>query len=311
MIAPAPPLLVLLLVAPVPLPHATLTTHVHVPPHLTVGDRFEETVVVSRPAGGILTGPLADTLGVFAVGGEQRSSHVHAGVEQTTYRLSLAGFQPGRQRVPPLTFLVLAGDRTDTLRSDTASVTIASVLPGSFRDIHGLKPAESFPNYALWIVPAALLLLAALAWAGYRLYRRLRHGAAAAAPPPPPWDEALAALDAMPWSEWLEGGQFKRCYYSLSEVLKRYIERRFEFGAAEQTSTEMLAAMRAHRTPMRDDVARFLLRSDLVKYSKVVPPRDEAEAAIAQVREFVNRTRPQEPEPAAAAAGGAAPKAGG
>ena len=48
---------------------------------------------------------------------------------------------------------------------------------------------------------------------------------------------------------------------------------------------------------MRDDVAKFFTRSDLVKYAKWVPPEDEAQTAISQVREFVTRTRPQEPAP--------------
>ena len=113
------------------------------------------------------------------------------------------------------------------------------------------------------------------------------------------------SLDGLPWREWLEAGHFKRYYYALSEILKRYIERRFEFQAAEQTTTEVLAAMRLHRTPMRDDIAGFFLRSDLVKYSRVIPPDEEARAAIDQVREFVTRTRPADPVPAVPATGAA------
>jgi len=113
----------------------------------------------------------------------------------------------------------------------------------------------------------------------------------------------------MPWREWLEAGQVKRYYYALSEVLKRYIERRFEFHAAEQTTTEVLAAMRLNKTPMRDDIGRFFTRSDLVKYSKAVPPEDEARSAIDEVRELVIKTMPQQPIPALAA-GATAPRQG-
>ncbi len=295
-------LLSVLLTAPAA-PHATLTSHVSLPERLTVGDRFEQTVVVTRPTAAVLNGPLADSLGVFVLAGEKRSTKVSRGVSKTTYHLSLAGFEPGTHVLPPLTFLVLANDHTDTLRTDTASVTIASVLPADMKDVHGLKPAESFPNWALWIWPGALILLAALAWAARRLWRRLRHAGGEEAPPLPPWDEAMRALEAMPLGEWIEAGQWKRYYYALSEVLKRYIGRRFEFDAVEQTTTEILAALRARRAPLRDDVARFLMSSDLVKYSKVVPPLEEARAAVDRVRDFVERTRPAEP----AAAGDAAP----
>jgi len=60
--------------------------------------------------------------------------------------------------------------------------------------------------------------------------------------------------------------------------------------------------------------ARFFNRYDIVKYAKWEPPPDEAESAIAQVREFVVKTRPEEPPSpatATAAVGGGASGAGG
>jgi len=304
--------LLTLIVLPLTAGHPSITTRVSPPTRLTVGDRFEVTLVVKIPPRGLVTGPLSDSMDVFLVGDETRKSVPRAdGWTESTYRLSVAGFKPGTHRLPVFTFLVQAGSKADTLRSDTASVAIASVLPDSMKDINGLKPAESFPNYWLWLVPGALLLLGALAWLGRRLYQRLRRIQELTQAPLPPWEEALNALDALPWQEWLEAGQFKRYYYALSEVLKRYIERRFEFSAVEQTTTELLASMRLYKTPMRDDVGKFFLRSDLVKYSKVTPPEDEAQSAIGQVREFVLKTKPQEPAPLLVAAPAAIPKPAG
>ncbi|HEY6194440.1 MAG TPA: DUF4381 family protein, partial [Candidatus Eisenbacteria bacterium] len=271
------------------------------PARLTVGDPFEVTLVVNSPSRSLVTGPEADSAGAFVVAAERRTTRIRPDHDEATYRLRVAGFKPGRQRLPRFVFLVTSGARTDTLRSDTAAVTIASVLPPKMKDIHDLAPAETFPNLLLWIVPPALVLLAALAWLARRLYRRFRKIQELAAAPLPPWEEALAALEAAPWREWLESGQVKRYSYALSQILKRYIERRFEFHAVEQTTTELLASMRAHRIPMRDEVARFFARLDLAKYADSVPPSGEAEAAVAQVREFVLKTKPQEPAAAPAA----------
>jgi hypothetical protein len=240
---------------------------------------------------------------VFVVAEERRDHAVRGGRGVTTYRLAMAGFQPGRHALPVFRFQVQAGGAIDTLVSDTASVTITGVMPATMQDINGLAPPEAFPNRLVWIVPLAALLVGGLVLLGIRLAGRLRRIQELATAPLPPWDEALRALDGLPWRDWLEAGQVKRYYYALSEVLKRYIERRFEFDAVEQTTTELLASMRAYKTPMRDDVAKFFTRSDLVKYAKVVPPADEAESAIEQVRQFVVRTTPQEPaSPAAGAA---------
>jgi hypothetical protein len=166
-----------------------------------------------------------------------------------------------------------------------------------------LKPPETFPNYWAWLVPAIVLLVVILAWLAWKLARRLRRLHEALPPPLPPWEEALGALDRLPWRDWLADGQFKRLYYALSEILKRYLERRYGFDAVEQTTTELLASMRAHKLPMRDEISRFFARCDLVKYAKTVPPEDEAERALEQLRDFVLKTTPA-PEPVKPVAAG-------
>jgi hypothetical protein len=303
--------LLLALVAAVAPGRPSVTQKLTLPGRLTVGDRFEVTLDVTSPPRSLVTGPLADSTGTFVVAGEHRVTRIRPDRDEASYRLSVAGFKAGRQRLPAFVFLVQSGARTDTLRTDTASVTIASVLPAKMQDIHGLAPPETFPNVLLWALPAAVLLLGVLAWLGRRLFRRYLTLQELAAAPLPPWEEALAALDAAPWREWHETGQVKRWSYTLSQILKRYIERRFEFDAVEQTTTELLASMRTNRTPMREDVARFFTWLDLVKYAKSVPPAEEADSAIAEVREFVRKTTPPSPAPAAAAAARTAAAAGG
>ena len=290
-------ILTLLLVAQLP-GHPALTTRTESRARLTVGDPFDVVLTLTRADSSQVIGPLADSMGVFLPAAQQPKASIRSGHDPDVYRLSLAAFKAGRHRLPVFTFLVRLGSRVDTLRSDSAVVTVTSVLPREMKDINDLKPAETFPNPWLWIVPGILLLAAGLAYAGSRLYRRFRRIRELAESPLPPWEQALAALDGLPWREWLEAGQVKRFYYALSQVLKRYIERRFEFNAVEQTTTEILASMRTYKTPMRDEVRQFLTRSDFIKYAKTVPPDEEARSAITQVREFVTKTKPPELAPA-------------
>lgn len=291
--------------APRPTGPDRIETHVPTMPRLTVGDRFDVTYVVTTQHPSLVTGPLADSMGAFVIIKEDRKTARRGDLDVTTYKLAVASFQPGRQTLPGLRFTVSFGERGDTLTGDSVGVAIASVLPDSMKDVHGLKPAETFPNYWLWLIPAILALVAILAWLGWKLARRLRRLHEALPPPLPPWEEALGALDRLTWREWLAEGQFKRLYYALSEILKRYLERRYEFDAAEQTTTEVLASMRAHKLPMRDEITRFFARCDLVKYAKTVPPADEAERALEQLRDFVVKTKPS-PEPLKPAGNGSA-----
>jgi hypothetical protein len=291
---PAHLALTLLLVAQLP-GHPALTTRTAARARLTVGDPFEVVLTLTHADSSQVIGPLMDSLGVFLPVARQSKPSVRTGRGVDVHRLGLAAFKPGRHQLPVFTFLVRTGTQVDTLRSDTATVTVTSVLPREMKDIHDLKPAETFPNLWLWIVPGLLLLAAGLGYAGSRLVRRFRRIRELAASPLPPWEQALAALDELPWQQWLAAGQIKRFYYALSQVLKRYIERRFEFNAVEQTTTEILASMRSCRTPMRDEAGQFLTRSDFVKYARTVPSDEEARSAIAQVRDFVMKTRPAAP----------------
>jgi hypothetical protein len=304
---PAQLVLTLLLVAPLP-GQPALTTRVAPGARLTVGDPFDVVLTLTRADSSQVIGPLADSMGVFFPAAQQPKASTRTGRGPDVYRLSLAAFKPGRHRLPVFTFLVRTGSRVDTLRSDSAVVTVASVLPRGMKDINDLKPAETFPNPWLWIVPGILLLAAGLVYAGSRLVRRFRRIRELAESPLSPWEQALAALDELPWREWLAAGQVKRFYYALSQVLKRYVERRFEFNAVEQTTTEILASMRTYKTPMRDEVGQFLTRSDFVKYAKTVPPDEEARSAITQVRDFVMKTRPSAPDPTPARASGGSPR---
>jgi hypothetical protein len=304
---PAQLVLTLLLVAQFP-GHPALTTRTTTRARLTVGDPFDVVLTLTRADSSQVIGPLADSMGVFLPAAQQPKASIRTGRGPDVHRLSLAAFKPGRHRLPVFTFLVRTGSRVDTLRSDSAVVTVASVLPPAMKDINDLKPAETFPNLWLWIVPGILLLAAGLAYAGSRLIRRFRRIRELAASPLPPWEQALAALDELPWQEWLAAGQVKRLYYALSQVLKRYIERRFEFNAVEQTTTEILASLRTYKTPMRDEAGQFLTRSDFVKYAKTVPPEEEARSAITQVRDFVMKTKPSVPAPAVAQPSGGSPR---
>lgn len=270
---------------------------------LTVGDRFTVTLRLSADNDARIAGPLADSLGPFTVVGRKEKTRAHRGRNEHFYELKLAGFQTGSFTLPRFVFIVSQGDKIDTLSSDTLKAVISSVLPDKMQDIHDLKPAEAFPNHWLWLIPAGLLALAGLAWLGYRLWLRYRRYREQLLAPLPPWDEALRALDAVPAADWLDQGQIKRYYYTLSEITKRYLERRFSFNALEQTTTEISQNLKLGKAPHREGFVSFLSRADMVKYAKIVPPRDEMDRAVEAARGLVVETTPA-PE-----TGGKAPKA--
>ena len=87
----------------------------------------------------------------------------------------------------------------------------------------------------------------------------------------------------------------KQYYSILTEVLRRYIMRRFDVNAMEMTSTEILDALRRKDlSSTYDNLKQILVLSDFVKFAKVHPLPDENELSMTNAYIFVNGTKPEE-----------------
>ncbi|MEO0225984.1 MAG: hypothetical protein ABIL05_03415 [candidate division WOR-3 bacterium] len=259
---------------------------------LTVGDPFEMEIKVTAPPGLKISEPLLDSLGPFMVLDQKRDIIQEKGLATTTYRIRLAPFATGEIETPGFRFLIQDSNRVDSLMSPKSRLKVISVMKKEMADINDIKKPFGFPDYRPWIALGIAVIGAGLTYLGLKVFKRVRQRTVREEEQLPPWTEALLALDRIPLQEWLAEGQVKRYYYALSEILKRYIERRYDFAARDQTTTEIATNLKLRRVPLRDDFTRFFHNADFVKYAKFVPAPKEIEQALIQVRELVNHTIP-------------------
>lgn len=263
---------------------------------LTVGDRFKLELTVRHHRSIKVGEPFSPSLDPFMILDRKIVTRYAGDTIVDVHTLTMAAFATGEPRIPPFIVPYPAEGEVLAAASDSIPVKVASVMPRDMKDINDLKPQIQFPNFLpIWII-LGILAAAGLGYLGWRLYRRYRRIALYGAPLPDPWDEALAALDKVPAEDWLASGHFKRYYYTVSEMLKRYLTRRFEFPALDQTTTEILRAMKAAKTPEREGFGEFFQNADMVKYAKFVPPLGEMKAVLPTARELVKATTPK-PEP--------------
>ena len=263
---------------------------------LTVGDRFKLELVVKHHRNTKVGEPFSTSLDPFMILDRKSVTRYAGDTIVDVHTLTMAAFATGEPKIPP--FIVPYPDEGEVLAaaSDSIPVKVASVMPADMKDINDLKPQIQFPNFLpIWII-LGILAAAGLGYLGWRLYRRYRRIMLYGTPLPDPWDEALAALDKVPADDWLASGHFKRYYYTVSEVLKRYLTRRFGFPALDQTTTEIVRSMKLAKTPEREGFGEFFQRADMVKYAKFVPPATEAATVVSTARELVKATTPK-PEP--------------
>jgi hypothetical protein len=171
---------------------------------------------------------------------------------------------------------------------------VVSMLPKDeaepkLADIHA--PLALPIGAAFWIGLAALvLLMASLALWWRRRRRRARASTAPAAQELAPDVEARQALERLAASGARERGEYRGFYIALTEIAKRYLERRLAAPVLEMTSAEMLAFLRDHAhgrgfAPALRDLAGA---ADQVKFAAVDGRAEEALRHLGAVRETVD-----------------------
>jgi len=191
----------------------------------------------------------------------------------------------------PFLFLTPAGD-TVTVFSEEVEVPVQQLVAAEEKDAKPLKPQWVAPrSYFWWYVAGAAVVLAALAlWWWFRRPKKLPE--AAPRPELPPDFVALQALAEIERMELPEAGEFKRHYTMVTDVLRTYLEKRYEILAMEQTTDEILDAFSRRHTTV-DNLEPLLKEADLVKFAKYKPDVQAAKQVLEAAREIVARTAPK------------------
>jgi hypothetical protein len=177
------------------------------------------------------------------------------------------------------------------------STNDTNVVEATLRDI---KAPVEIPDYWLWFyIFLGILALAAigfLVWK-YWLKKKFEH---VPLPPLPPHvrarrklKEALALI-----------AEPKPFTIAVSDIIRLYLEERFDFHAPERTTEEFLYELQSTNLldeEQKKSLAEFLTRCDLVKFAKYEPTQMELEDLHNAAMRIVEDTEPKpvmNPQPA-------------
>jgi hypothetical protein len=286
---------------------------------ITIGDRVHYEIKVVYPKDGRLELPsVLGNLGSFEVKDYQASEPKDAdGLKIQTWRFDLSTYTVGKYTIPPQ--LIQYRQGTDTAAADfytqPIEINVKRTSAETVKDIADIAPLAAVDAPTPWLLYGSGTLLAlALVFILWRALRK--KGASTVAPKPqlPPYEEALEGLARLQDLSLIRQNRARDFSFALSEVLRRYVSRRFGVDALESTTSEFLE--KARNLPVtgaqRQWLGEFCERTDLVKFANALLLESDAAALLAATGTFVRQTKPREgtAETAAAGTAGGGPETG-
>ncbi len=163
------------------------------------------------------------------------------------------------------------------------------------KELRDITPPEDIPAPPSWLrhLPWVGLAAAAagLVAGGWGLRRRFLRPE----PPPEPHDWAAAELTRLEGLNLPAAGEVERYHTLVGDVVRVYLEQRYQLPASHQTTTEFLETMRRAPQLTKEQQALlrdFLQRCDMAKFARAAPTPDECRAVADMARSFVQQTRP-------------------
>jgi len=168
------------------------------------------------------------------------------------------------------------------------SPTATNAAENIFHETPAPPLVISDPWFWFWLI----VILAAVATALFLWLRRRRKDIVLQAPPPiPPHVRARRALeDAL-----VLISEAKAFSIRVSDILRLYLEERFEFRAPERTTEEFLLDLQNTNLltqEQKDSLAAFLNGCDLVKFARYEPTETELREFHKSALQLVNQTEP-------------------
>lgn len=227
-------------------------------------------------------------------------------------QLTISAYDSGYFAIPSFQFIV-DGDSAHPLYTESFLLEVHTIpTDTSETKLKDIKPLfdEKFnwrwySNYIYGGIGLLLLIIITILVTRYYTKKKKHIIIEPEKPKIPAHITALASLEKIKEEAVWKEEKIKEYYSAISEVLRQYIEERFNLNALESTTDEIMTAFRSQVVDResKDKLQQVLMLSDLVKFAKQFPIESEHVFSLQNAFDFVNGTKREEeitlpPEPA-------------
>jgi hypothetical protein len=256
---------------------------------VTIDGKLDAAIETIAPA-------VNDSIGPFEVVTIERKG------TEPRWLIRLTSIDSGKIFLPPIAFGYKVKGDTNTHKAFSNSLlfTISGVLIDPKGEIKDIKPQMSAPWLFEDFLPyfIALVLLGILA-GGYYYYRRKmkmnRDILADVKIIIPPHREALTALRVLEEKKLWQQGLVKEYYSEVTEIIRRFFEKRWNIIALEMTTDEIMVQIKhiPEALIVWKEMESFFLTADLVKFAKYQPSPSEHDQEMHSAYEIVRAMAPK------------------
>jgi hypothetical protein len=230
------------------------------------------------------------------------SATTGSGTVRMMQDILVTSFDSGRHVVPPVRFPFAIDGIADTIATRTMYLHVFTMPLDSAENIADIKPVIKMPLVWADVLPwllLGLLLLLGIALVGFGIYAFIRWRNnkpvfSLSRPAEPSHTVALRELDRLRGEKLWQNNRTKDYYIRLSDIVRTYIEGRFDVMAMEMTSEEIITGIRSNGfedNNLINRLSKLFTLSDLVKFAKAQPFPDENETSMLDAYLFVNNTK--------------------
>jgi len=194
--------------------------------------------------------------------------------------ITIAFFKTGDFTVGPLAVELLAAKTVkESETSGTVTIRVRSLLGENDKDIKPLKKLLAMrgdPRHLLKYAAGSMLLLLLAITGWFLLKKRAMKKDLPRAAPLAPEIELEMRIRELRQKNLPQQGEFRQFFISLSDMIKRFIERAYEFNAADFTTAETIERLRNSEGDgeITGSMETIFQQADLVKFARRVPEQE-------------------------------------
>jgi len=221
---------------------------------------------------------------------------------------TITAFDSGRYYIPNYWFVFEYNGLVDSTPSNSLILNVETLAIDTTKGPTDIKLPYDAPVTLKEVMPYILgvILIGAILFLILYSIKRKKQNKPIFSIPQKPQEPAhviaLRELDRIKGEKLWQKDKIKQYYSEVTEVLRKYIERRVKIPAMEQTSEETLAVFKYRRDLLDEknynNLKQILTLADMVKFAKFIPLPDEHNMVLVNAYFFVNETKKETENPA-------------